>query len=225
MSYVTDGINKDEGKLRLDLVPPEATEAIARVAGQACESGKYPERNWEQGMDWLRQYGSAQRHLLAWMKGEDNDADTGLPHLEHALTRIGFLVTYARRDIGRDDRPHQLEDFGPDKAPMTMEAARKAFPEIFVADPDGHRYDTIYDKQGDGRGYEPDLAQVKLEANARLARRAARDMQQDEGRGYERHEPQTALEHAASAARLNAAAMAEKNPNCIYGYPRCECGL
>ncbi len=108
MSYVSDGMNKDEGKLRLDLVPPEAIEAIARVAGQACETGKYPERNWEKGMEWTRQYASAQRHLLKWMKGEDNDLDTGLPHLEHALWRIAALITYARRRIGEDDRPEPL---------------------------------------------------------------------------------------------------------------------
>ena len=100
-----EGINKDEGKLRLDLVAPEAIEALARVSGQACESGKYPERNWEKGMDWQRQYASALRHLLKWAAGEDLDPESGLPHIEHALWRIAALTTYARRGIGFDDRP------------------------------------------------------------------------------------------------------------------------
>lgn len=99
------GINKDSGKLRVDLVAPEIIEAFARVSGQAAGE-KYPERNWEKGMEWMRQYASAMRHLLKWAKGEDLDPETGLPHIEHALWRIGALVTYRDRGIGTDDRPY-----------------------------------------------------------------------------------------------------------------------
>ncbi len=134
------GTNKDEGKLRLDLVAPEAIEALARVSTQAVESGKYPDRDWEKGMKWSRQYASAMRHLMAWQRGEDIDPESGLPHLEHALWRIAALVTYARRRIGEDDRPSPdnhdvhvelskqlMRDYIADKSPLerAMENARQ----------------------------------------------------------------------------------------------------
>jgi hypothetical protein len=108
---MSEGINKDEGKLRVDLVAPEIIEAVARVCGEGRGlnkdgNPKYEDRNWELGMDWMRQYGSALRHLLKWAKGEDIDPESGCTHLEHALWRIGALVTYEKRRIGMDDRPN-----------------------------------------------------------------------------------------------------------------------
>lgn len=97
------GAHLDEGKLRLDLVPPEADEAMAGILGYGTV--KYAERNWEKGIAWMRVYASIRRHLLCWEKGEDVDSESGLPHLDHALTDLAFLVTYARRGMSGDDRP------------------------------------------------------------------------------------------------------------------------
>lgn len=111
MSYNRDpqkgGIKTDKGKNRLELVPPEAILAIGQVLTDNCldNGGKYEDRNWEKGMDWMRVYGAVQRHLQAWAKGEDRDADSGLPHLDHALTGLAFLVAYASRNKGEDTRP------------------------------------------------------------------------------------------------------------------------
>ena len=106
---MSEGKNDDEGKLRVDLVAPEIIEAVARISdyGRCDGTGtkKYEDRNWEKGMDWMRQYASAMRHLLDWAKGEDIDQESGCTHLEHALWRIGALVTYEKRRIGTDDRP------------------------------------------------------------------------------------------------------------------------
>lgn len=104
------GLHHDQGKLRLDLVPPEADEAIAGILGHSAATGKYEERNWEKGLGFMCVYGSVRRHYLAWLKGEDIDPESGLPHLDHALTDTAFLVTYAKRGmVGFDDRPSTKE--------------------------------------------------------------------------------------------------------------------
>ena len=92
----------NKGKLRLDLVPPEAIEALAEVIGYGAE--KYDENDWRKGDKYSTTYASLQRHLLAWYKGIDNDDESGMNHLHHAITNIAFLVTYSKNGIGTDDR-------------------------------------------------------------------------------------------------------------------------
>jgi hypothetical protein len=57
--------NYDAGKLRYDLLPPDALEELVRVYTVGAE--KYAERNWEKGMAWCRAFGSLMRHAWAWM--------------------------------------------------------------------------------------------------------------------------------------------------------------
>lgn len=99
------GLHYDKGKLRVDLVPPEAIEAIAEIMTYGCK--KYAERNWEEGIRFSRVYGSLFRHLLKWFRREDTDEESGLAHLKHALWNLAAIVTYVER--GRedlDDRPN-----------------------------------------------------------------------------------------------------------------------
>jgi hypothetical protein len=101
------GLNRDSGKLRMDLVPPSAMKAVAEVLGKATESGKYPERNWEKGIKYSRIYANIQRHLLDWFDGSDKDYESGLNPLKHALCRVAMLIEYIERDMKEfDDRPH-----------------------------------------------------------------------------------------------------------------------
>jgi hypothetical protein len=95
-------VRADRGKPRLDLVPPEAIIGLADVLTFGAD--KYAPRNWELGGAWGRSYASAMRHLMAFWSGEDIDPETGLPHIDHALTNIVFLSTYQKRNIGTDDR-------------------------------------------------------------------------------------------------------------------------
>jgi hypothetical protein len=104
-----EGRKDDKGKLPLHLLPPEMLEAVAEVLDFGAS--KYAPRNWELGMDWSRPYAALLRHMLAWWGGEDKDPETGLSHLAHAGCCIGFLITYERRNAGRDDRPrHEKSD-------------------------------------------------------------------------------------------------------------------
>ena len=98
-----EGVKFDSGKLRMDLIPPDAVEALARILTDGAV--KYGCRNWEKGMAWSRPYAALLRHLLAWCGGQDIDPESGHPHLWHVLTNAAFLVAYEQRNIGEDDRP------------------------------------------------------------------------------------------------------------------------
>lgn len=116
----TGGIKYDDRKLRVDLIPPEAIEALARIYTYGTDgkpaSPEYPgkptpyaERNWEKGMNWGRVFGALQRHIWAFWRGEDIDPESGFPHVEHALWNAAALVTYQLRKAGTDDRTRKID--------------------------------------------------------------------------------------------------------------------
>lgn len=94
--------SNDANKVRYDLLPPELLEAVATAL--TVGANKYPERNWEQGIEWSRTFASCQRHLWAFHAGEDDDPETGLPHLWLAGARLAMLITQQVRGIGVDNR-------------------------------------------------------------------------------------------------------------------------
>lgn len=99
---IQEGVKYDEGKPRMDLIPPEMLEALGDVLGHGAE--KYSERNWENGMDWGRPYAACIRHLNSWWSGEDVDPESGRSHLHHAACCIAFLIAFEQRCIGQDTR-------------------------------------------------------------------------------------------------------------------------
>lgn len=98
------GKKLDEGKLRYDLIPPEALHALVSVL--TFGATKYEDRNWEKGIKYSRVFAATMRHLWAWWRGETFDKETGFPHTWHALTNVAFLVTYHERRKEFDDRPY-----------------------------------------------------------------------------------------------------------------------
>lgn len=93
----------DDGKNRLELIPPEAIFGLGEVLTFGAK--KYNDRNWEKGMKWSRVFGAAMRHLWKWWWTKKPDEETGLSHLKHALCCVAFLVAYEERKVGEDDRP------------------------------------------------------------------------------------------------------------------------
>lgn len=134
MVVTPDGNGKkaDDGKNRLDLVPPDALLAVGQVLTYGAN--KYGERNWERGMKWGRVFGAALRHMWAWWAGEKNDPETGLPHLWHAATCLMFLIAYEVRNVGTDDR--NLIRNNPQAVPTRGEDAAVAAVEATLADLD-----------------------------------------------------------------------------------------
>jgi hypothetical protein len=91
----------DPTKLHLELITPEMLEALGSVLTYGAYE-RYAPRDWEKGMMHSELFGSAQRHLLAYLQGQMTD-ESGLPHLWHAFCKIGMLLTMDTRRRDLDD--------------------------------------------------------------------------------------------------------------------------
>lgn len=86
------GRKDDNGKLRFDLIPPEALAQVAAVLTHGAK--KYGANNWRRVKSKRSRYTAAlMRHLEAWRSGEIQDPESGLHHLAHVLTNGFFLLT------------------------------------------------------------------------------------------------------------------------------------
>lgn len=95
----TTAMKFDQDKMRLDLIPREMIEGLARPMTYGVK--KYSANNWREGLVFSRVTGATLRHLTAWMSGEDIDAESGQKHIEQAFVNLGFLVTFVNE--GRTD--------------------------------------------------------------------------------------------------------------------------
>jgi len=86
------GTKDDQGKVELALIPPEALVLIGEVFTYGAK--KYSPDNWRNGMSWRRMASAALRHYMAWLRGEQNDAESGLPHLAHLGCCVMMLLTW-----------------------------------------------------------------------------------------------------------------------------------
>ena len=81
----------DKGKIRYELVPLSAIEALGKVL--TFGATRYGDETWRflpKAND--RYYAATLRHLFAYRNGEYLDNDSGFPHLFHALANIAFLI-------------------------------------------------------------------------------------------------------------------------------------
>ena len=99
---LTEGRKDDQGKDGFQYLPADALAAINRVLVFGAD--KYGARNWERGMRWTRPANALLRHMFAWLRGEQSDAETGMSHLWHAGCCVLFLIAYELRGAGEDDR-------------------------------------------------------------------------------------------------------------------------
>lgn len=95
-------LKHDQEKIRLELLPTEALEEVARVL--TFGALKYDDNNWRNGFNHSRLHGAILRHLSAWNKGEDLDPESGLPHIAHAACGTLFLLEHILKGLGKDDR-------------------------------------------------------------------------------------------------------------------------
>lgn len=92
-----EGTKNDQGKLRIDLIPPEVIFSLAHALTYGAS--KYEDRNWEKGIRYSRIFGALQRHLWKFWSGKNIDEESGLLHLELALCELSFLLIYYKRNM------------------------------------------------------------------------------------------------------------------------------
>lgn len=92
LAWVEQGTKFDEGKNKLDLVPPEFIEATGWILTMGAN--KYGDQNWRAGLKYSRVLSALLRHLFAWARGERIDSESGKSHLWHAACNLSFLITF-----------------------------------------------------------------------------------------------------------------------------------
>jgi hypothetical protein len=97
-----EGKKFDTDKVMVELLPIESLEEIAKVMTFGAK--KYNAENWRAGIKWKRVLGAAMRHLMAFMRGENKDPESGLSHLAHLGCCVMFLLWYEQHRNGFDDR-------------------------------------------------------------------------------------------------------------------------
>lgn len=90
-------------KIPMHLWPETAT--VLGALGLLDGALKYGRSNWrEAGVRASIYYDACKRHLNAWFEGEDNDPDSKLPHLSHALACLAIIVDADAAGKLKDDR-------------------------------------------------------------------------------------------------------------------------
>lgn len=89
-------VKADKGKLRPTLVPVSTIRAIAAIREYGVQKyldrdGKEKIENWRD-VEPQRYRDAAYRHWLAYLSGEKEDQESGLPHLWHLACNIAFLI-------------------------------------------------------------------------------------------------------------------------------------
>ena len=96
------GTKYDDGKLRYDLIPAYPMEQLAAVYTFGAK--KYADYNWARGIKYSRLIAALFRHFWAFVRKEDIDPESGLPHLAHCLWNIATLLYFSKYREDLDDR-------------------------------------------------------------------------------------------------------------------------
>lgn len=96
------GLKYDQGKPDFTYVSRELLEGIARVREFGAK--KYSRDNWKRGFKFQRSLAAALRHIYAFVRGEDNDPESGLNHLYHAVCCLEHCIYDYVHHPENDDR-------------------------------------------------------------------------------------------------------------------------
>lgn len=100
------GDRKNQGKLKWSLVDFPSFEPMVRVL--EFGAAKYAAHNWKKGLKITEVIDSLMRHLTALNDGEDNDPESGLPHIGHIQCNAMFLAFMLKNRPDLDER-HKVE--------------------------------------------------------------------------------------------------------------------
>lgn len=100
--HMATALHDDSTKPPMAMLPNGPLRAVAQVMAMGAK--KYGDHNWRKGSQWTRYASSALRHIFAWLAGEDNDPESGLSHLAHAVCNLLFILEWQQVGVGVDDR-------------------------------------------------------------------------------------------------------------------------
>lgn len=123
---VKTGIKDDNGKVRMDLLPPDCLKEVARILtdganhygaynwlGANSDGTEYPS-DGETALKYSRVYAALLRHAYSWFSGETIDKESGRFAMAHVICNALFLLTFDMRNFSKnDDRPkinHENKD-------------------------------------------------------------------------------------------------------------------
>lgn len=103
-----NGVKETQGKPKLSLVPYEALEAIAKVREFGVKKYGDPKAWYDnaKSMDFIE---AAMRHIGKHMNSHilhnmyEIDEESGLDHLDHALTSLAMAVAIRRKEQEKED--------------------------------------------------------------------------------------------------------------------------
>ncbi len=85
---------------RYELIPAGPLARLAELYGFGAE--KYAANNFRRGYEFSKSFASLMRHAQLFWSGEDDDQETGLPHMAavafHAFALMEFVVTHPEFD-------------------------------------------------------------------------------------------------------------------------------
>jgi len=94
---MNDGRKGDALKLRWDLLPWSAVEDVVRALTWGAY--KYGDNNWYKVRPKSRYLAAAIRHIVAWIKGDHFDKETGIPALGMAACDLLIRLATDRRQF------------------------------------------------------------------------------------------------------------------------------
>lgn len=97
------GGQKGSKPARFDLIPKTPLWQVAELYGRGAQ--KYEDRNWERGYDWHLSFAALNRHLWQFWSGEDDDTETGAPHLASVIFHAMAMMEWRYTHPEFDDRP------------------------------------------------------------------------------------------------------------------------
>lgn len=99
----TTGAMRQNMREVYDLFPIEGLKAYCRVA--EFGANKYAPWNWARGLPQTQIAASLTRHLSAYLRGEENDQDSGLSHIDHVVWNAVALAHHREHGLCDTRRP------------------------------------------------------------------------------------------------------------------------
>lgn len=104
---LADRHNSGKSPLSMILEARHALNGMASVL--EFGASKYSRGNWHKGLPHADICDSMLRHISAYLSGEDNDPESGRPHVDHIFTNAMFLAEGYRTHPELDNRSEELK--------------------------------------------------------------------------------------------------------------------